>query len=116
VIAAGFGGQGTADRTERECLTQEDVENPFDSDTEGCTHTIVTTTRTTQELRLTCTGDVKGSGILRITTPTQESMTGVLDLEMGQGSDVMTMKAQYKGRWLGADCGELGESDDEAEQ
>jgi hypothetical protein len=43
-------------------------------------------------------------------------MTGVLDLEMGEGSDVMTMKAQYKGRWLGADCGELGENDDEAEQ
>jgi Protein of unknown function (DUF3617) len=106
-------------RTERECITKEDVENPFQSETEGCTQTIATTTRTTQEVRLTCTGDLKGSGVLRITTPTPESMTGVMDLEMGQGSNVLTMKSQYKGRWPGADCGNEGERDydeDVAEQ
>ena len=79
--------KGPQTETERQCITKEDIENPFDSETEGCTHTIVTTTRTTQELRLTCTGDVRGSGVMRITTPTPESMSGVLDLKMGLGSE-----------------------------
>ncbi len=103
--------KGPETRTERECITQEDVENPFQSETEGCTQTIVTTTRTTQELRLTCTGEFKGSGVMRITTPTPESMTGTMDLKMGEGSNVLTMKSQYTGRWLGADCGDEGEDD-----
>ena len=85
--------KGPETRTERECITQEDVENPFQSETEGCTQTIVTTTRTTQELRLTCTGEFKGSGVMRITTPTPESMTGTMDLKMGEGSNVLTMKS-----------------------
>ena len=54
-------------------------------DKRRCTRTIVSTTRTTQELRLTCTGEVKGSGVLRITTPTPRSTTGVMELEMDRG-------------------------------
>ena len=105
--------KGPQTETERECITQKDIENPFDSETEGCTHTIVTTTRTAQELRLTCTGDVKGSGVMRITTPTPESMTGVMDLKMGSAPNELTMKGKYKGRWLGADCGDVAEEIEE---
>ena len=43
-------------------------------------------------------------------------MTGVMDLKMGQAPDVLTMKAQYKGRWLGVDCGNETESDDEEDR
>jgi hypothetical protein len=99
---------------ERECITQEDIENLFHDEAEGCTHTVVSATRTTQELRLTCTGETRGSGVLRITTPTPESLRGMLDLKMDHDSGVMTIKGEYTGRWLGADCGDEGESDDDA--
>ena len=49
--------------------------------------------------------------MFRITTPTPETMTGVLDMKVGEGKDVMTIKTQLKGRWLGPDCGD--EDDDE---
>lgn len=105
--------QGPQVDVDRECITQRDLDQPFDSsEAEDCKHAIVTTTRTTQELRLTCQGQHKGSGVFRITTPTPETMTGTLDLKLGEGEAVMTVKSQLKGRWLGPDCGDEDEDDD----
>lgn len=103
-----------------ECITQEDLDKPFASaDTENCTQTVVRATRNTQEIRLVCTGKTKGSGLFRVTTPTPETMTGELDLKVGEGAEVMIVKGTIKGRWLGADCGDEEEAnvedDDEIE-
>lgn len=97
--------------TDRECITEEDLTRPFEgADESNCSHTITNTTRTTQEVRLTCGGEYKGSGLLRITTPTPETMTGALDLKVGDTKNAMTIKSQLKGRWLGPDCGEEDDS------
>lgn len=99
--------------TDRECITKEELEKPFESaDAKDCTQTIVTTTRTTQEVRLTCTGEHKGSGLLRISTPTPETMGGTMDLKLGDGKDAMTINAKLKGRWLGPECGDEDEDAD----
>lgn len=98
---------------DRSCITQKDVENPFHGASENCKQSIVSTTKTTQEVRLVCTGEPKGTGFIRITTPTPESMTGVMNITMGEGSDVLDFKADLSGRWLGADCGD--EADDESD-
>jgi hypothetical protein len=106
--------KGPQTDTERECITQHDLEHPFDmGDTKDCTRTVVRTTRTTQEVRLTCSGEVKGSGVLRVTTPTPETMTGTLDLQLGDGKDAMKVKSQLQGRWLGPDCGDEDDADDD---
>jgi hypothetical protein len=95
-----------------ECITQEDLEKPFNSaNAEECTQTIVRTTRNTQEIRLVCSGKTKGSGTFRVTSPTPETMTGNLDLKVGEGANTMTITSKIKGRWLGADC---GDEDDDA--
>lgn len=95
-----------------ECITQEDLDKPFaSSNAEECTQTVVRTTRNTQEMRLVCNGKTKGSGTFRVTTPTPETMTGDLDLKVGEGSEVMTIKGKIKGRWLGADCGDEDDND-----
>ena len=95
-----------------ECITQEDLDKPFASgNADECAQTVVRTTRNTQEIRLACTGKTKGSGVFRVTTPTPETMTGDLDLKVGEGSEVMTISAKLKGRWLGADCGDEDDSD-----
>jgi hypothetical protein len=100
--------------TERECITKEETLRPFDvGDTKDCTQTVVRTTRTTQEVRLSCTGEYTGSGVLRITTPTPETMTGTLELQLGVAPDAMMVKSQLKGRWLGPDCGDEDDEDDE---
>lgn len=97
----------------RECITQEDLDKPFESaNADECTQTIVRTTKTIQEIRMVCTGKVKSSGVFRVTTPTPETMTGMLDLKAGEGADAFTIKGTIKGRWLGPECGDEGDSED----
>lgn len=106
--------KGPQTDTERECITQKDVEQPFDmGNAKDCTQTVVRTTRTTQEVRLTCKGELKGSGVMRVTTPTPETMTGTLELQLGDGQDAMKVKSQLSGRWLGPDCGDEDEAEDD---
>ena len=96
----------------QECLTEKDVERPFQSaDTKNCKQVFVNTSRTAQEVRLVCEGENKGSGVLKINTPTAQTMTGSLDLKFGEGAEVFTMKGTLKGRWLSDDCGDEAEDD-----
>jgi hypothetical protein len=106
--------KGPQTDTERECITQQDAERPFDvADSKDCTQTVVRTTRTTQEVRLSCNGEFKGAGVLRVNTPTPETMTGTLDLQLGDDKDAMKVKSQLSGRWLGPDCGDEEEEEEE---
>ncbi len=71
--------------TSSECITQEDLDKPFQSaNSEDCKQTIVRTTRTSQEIRMVCTGKTSGSGTFKVNTPTPETMNGTLDLEGGR--------------------------------
>jgi len=108
--AASKGGQKNVDRS---CITQKDVENPFHGASENCKQSIVSTTSTTQEVKLVCSGEPKGTGFIRINTPTPETMNGVMDIKMGNGADALNLKANLTGRWLGADCGEEADADDD---
>lgn len=109
--------KGPQTEVSRECITPEEVERPFASaDLENCTQQIVRTTRTTQEARLQCTGEYKGSGLLRVTAPNPQTMTATLELSAGDGPSPFTIKAQMKGRWLAAACEDedaYDESDEE---
>jgi len=98
---------------DRSCITQKDVENPFHGASENCKQSIVRTTRTTQEVNLVCSGEPKGTGFIRISTPTPETMTGVMDIKMGDGKNSLNLKSNLTGRWLGADCGD--EADEETD-
>ena len=101
----------------KECITQKEIEEPFQtSSMKECKQTIVSTTRTTQEVRMVCNGDPKGAGVMKITTPTPESMAGIMDLKMGEGADTFTVKATLSGSWLGADCGDEADDAEDAGQ
>ena len=106
--------KGPQTDTDRECITKKEAEQPFDlGEAKDCKQTVVRTTRTSQEVRLSCSGELKGSGVLRVTTPTPESMTGTLDLQLGDGEDSMKVKSQLQGRWLGPDCGDEDDAGDD---
>lgn len=99
--------------TGSECITQDDLDKPFQSgNSDDCTQTVVRTTRTSQEIRLVCTGKTSGSGTFKVNTPNPESMNGTLDLKAGDGPDAFVIKGTLKGRWLGADCGDEEDSDE----
>jgi hypothetical protein len=98
--------------TDRECITEKDLEHPFSSaNAKECKETIVTATRTSQEARVVCTGEVTSSGVLKVSTPTPETMNGSLFLKAGEGPDAFVIKGTLNGRWLSSDCGEEGDSD-----
>ena len=103
--------KGPQTETDRKCITKQDADKPFDIADKDCSQTIVHTTRNTQEVRLSCTGETKSSGVLRVTSPTPETMTGTLDLQLGEGKDPMKVKSELKGRWLGPDCGDEAADD-----
>lgn len=103
---------GPARDTSQECITEKDLEQPFQAaDTRDCKQTIVTSTRTAQELRFVCEGEYKGGGVMKVSTPTPETMKGTVDLKLGEGPDPFTLKGTLSGRWLGADCGDEAEDD-----
>jgi Protein of unknown function (DUF3617) len=99
---------------DRECVTKDEIDRPFQpADAEDCTHTLTQSTRTTQEVKLVCSGEYEGSGVFRVTASTPETISGSLDLQLGEGKDVMRVKSQIKGRWLGPDCGSSADSDED---
>lgn len=100
--------------TQRQCITQQDLDQPFHSIAmEHCKQSVVATTRTTQEARIVCDGEYPGSGALRISMPTPETMSGTLDLKIGRGADAFTLQGQLAGRWLGTACDEEGDEADD---
>jgi hypothetical protein len=102
--------------TNRECITQDDLKKPFESaNAKTCTQRIVSTTRTSQEVHLVCKGAYQGTGVLKINTPTRDTMTGSLDMDVGDGKDAMNVKAQLTGKWLGEDCGEEAENEEDSQ-
>lgn len=101
---------------DRECITQRDLERPFESgNTKECKNTIVASTRTTQQLRIECSGEMAGSGSFKVTATSTEAITGVLDMKIGQGAESMTISGQVKGRWLGSECGDAADDDEDEE-
>jgi Protein of unknown function (DUF3617) len=106
--------KGPEKDTDRECITQHDLDRPLEPDNaKDCKHTIVSSTRTSQEVHIVCTGGMPGSGTLKVSAPTSERMTGSMDLKLGEGTQTMTIRAQLQGRWLHSDCGEEAEDDDQ---
>lgn len=106
--------KGPHRETSRECITEAELERPFTTDTKDCKQTFVKSTRNAQEIRLDCTGERKGGGLMKVNAPTPETMTAALEVKMGQGADLFTMNGTLKGRWLGADCGDEADDSDVA--
>src|SRR5262249_37767972 len=107
--------EGPDTETDHECITQKELEKPFEpSNMKECKHTIVTATKTAQEIRVVCTGGMPGSGTFKVSASNQQTLAGTLDLKLGKEPDAMTIKGQFKARWLGEDCGDEADSDDES--
>jgi hypothetical protein len=103
VFGSGEGKPHT--HTSKECVTEEDLAQPFSANGDkNCVSTVVKSTSTSQEVDVSCRGEIGGKGKLRINTPTPESMTGDFEIQAGGGGEAMTIRTQLKGRWLSGSC------------
>ena len=95
----------------KQCITQADVDKGFepmaDMERANCTRTVTSSTATLRAGRITCTGEMTGSGNYRFEARTPDSVIGNWDATMSHGGSPMTMKGAVQGKWLGSDCGDV---------
>jgi len=106
--------KGPTKDVSKECVTRKDLDHPFStsSDRKDCKQTVVTTTRTSQEVHMVCTGQHKGTGTFRVNAPNPQTISGDFNLTSAEGANPMVIKMQLKGRWLSPDCGDEGEDEE----
>lgn len=106
--------QHPAARTNRSCITEQDLDrgfNPDDRPNNACKNTVVSHSSTGLEIAVDCTdpgkehGTAHGTVKFKATSP--ESMSGTVDMTIAVGDKTMTHHSDISGRWLGADCGDV---------
>lgn len=110
------GAQGPHKEVNRECITQKDLDRPFQMEgAEGCKATVVSATSTSQEINMVCNSAVKGSGVFKVSAPTPTTMSGIMNMKSGDATRTFTIKEQMSGHWLSADCGDEADDSDDPE-
>jgi hypothetical protein len=106
-------GDGNA-RSRRECITLEQLEDPFRPDDRPdahCTHRIVSRSSAAAEMHLECkdTGHpgTTMNGTFHWQAVNSETMSGRLVMNVADGQHTMTTTVRLSGKWLGADCGRV---------
>ncbi len=103
----------TGGHTTKQCVTQASLDHLFQDDehTKACTHTIVAQTATSMEMQMECKNmgptAASSTGTFKWTLATPETMQGSLELTTVAGSHTMSHHLDIKGKWLGADCGDV---------
>lgn len=97
--------------TNRSCVTEKDLERGLKPETgkeQSCKVDSVKTTGSTQEMHVSCTSAHGNStGVFKMTATSRESFDGTMEMNINVQNRPMTMKMTLKGKWLGADCGEV---------
>lgn len=97
--------------TKQSCVTQDDVNKMFDLNNDGnksCQRTIVSSTSTKQELKLSCdTPGNKGTGTVKIEVTDSTHVNGLVHMNVGNNGRTMDMKVTITGKWLGSSCGDV---------
>jgi hypothetical protein len=93
-------------RTSQSCLKKEDLDKAmkFGADDNSCTRTIVTSSRSKQEIHIECArGGSKQTGIIRIEATGPDSIKG--SMEFGEsGNRSANFSSTFTSKWLGPAC------------
>jgi hypothetical protein len=112
-MEAAMQGRGGTRTTTKHCVTKETVNEALasantNSARQNCTRTFVTSTGTKQVIHMECTsGNMKTSGDIQVEVIDRENTKGsmVMNSAGGRGG----MKMEWTTKWLGADCGDVGQ-------
>lgn len=91
----------------KSCLKKEDIDKAlaFGADQKSCTRTIVTSSRSKQEIRLECAqAGGKQSGTIRVEAVSSESVKGSTQMTMTSGDRTMNMNSTFASKWIGPTC------------
>lgn len=113
-IEAARASHGPSGRSTKQCVTKASLDHLFnESDHEMvCKRTVVAQTSTSMEMHLECHGKQAGggpssTGTLKWKLLDPETMQGTVDMTTTIGPRTMNHKVEIKGKWLGADCGDV---------
>jgi hypothetical protein len=110
--AMGRGGSGAT--TTKHCVTKDTINEALASANTNnarmnCTRTFVTSTSTKQVIHMECTsGPMKTSGDIQVEVIDRENTKGSMVMTSGGGRGG-NMKMEWTTKWLGADCGDVGQ-------
>ena len=108
---------GTHKNTQKSCVTEKDLQNPFKPNMGDrgmtCTYTVVTATPTEEKIHLTCTGERSAEGDFHFVMDSATTMHGHMELVSTQDGHSMTFTNDMTGRWLGSNCGDVKPADSE---
>lgn len=108
-IASRMGKREKAE-VRKECVTRKDLEegfNPKNAGTKGCHTTVTSSSARIMEMKQECNGQYKINGLFHFEAPTPDTVVGKFDIAMSAGGNTMKMNSVMRGRWLGADCGNV---------
>ena len=116
-MEASMNGRGGA-RTSasKHCITKETINEAFSSANRGnskemkCTQTLVTSTSSKLVMHMECTsGTMKTSSDIQVEAIDRENTKGSIVTTSAGGGRGGNMKVELTSKWLGADCGDVGQ-------
>lgn len=97
--------------TSQLCMSQQEVDsgNPphIDQAATGCTTKVTSATASGMTAAMTCTGQLKGTGQMRISYSGAEHYTGTYSFKGTVEGNATDMNTRFKGDWVKADCGAI---------
>ena len=114
-MESSMGGRGgSRTTTTKHCVTKDTINEALASANTNnarmnCTRTFVTSTSTKQVIHMECTaGPMKTSGDIQAEVIDRENTKGSMVMTSGGGRGG-NMKMEWTTKWLGADCGDVGQ-------
>jgi len=94
--------------TYKTCVTQEQINKGFSfaDDRNLCTSTVVSSTRSKEEVRLECAQNgMKLNGTAHLEAIDSENVKAHTEFASTGGDRTMNSNSTFSGKWIGADCG-----------
>ena len=92
----------------KSCVTREKLaREPFqEKETESCTHTMISSTRTEWQAKLRCT-QPKSVGEFKMEALSRERIKGTIQMNASDDKHAMAVQVSIAGRWLASACGDV---------
>ncbi len=103
--------RGPKTETRKSCLTKEKLNKALtfgQSNNDNCKATVVTSTRTKEEIHFECAGEgMKGAGDMHIEAINSENVKGSIQMNAAGGGNTMKTSVNFTAKWLGPSCADV---------
>ncbi len=98
----------TTPRTSVNCVRKEMLDKPFmwGHENKKCTHTIVTSTGSMQDIHVECASEkTKSGGSVHIEAMNSENIKGSVQMTATTGDRTVNISSSFTAKWVGPTCG-----------